>query len=156
MAPSIRIACRFVFLLLSASGQIGAAAAKPDAAPTPKEIVTAFYRLALTDFKPKEAFARYAAPGFVEHSVDSTDGTAQSTVTFLSGLVSKTPRPKWEIVRTVAEGDLVFLQVRYTPAAGAAPVAVGELFQVRNGKLIAHWDIIEHAPAHPTNPNSMF
>jgi predicted SnoaL-like aldol condensation-catalyzing enzyme len=92
----------------------------------------------------------------VEHSADSPGGTAQSTVDFLDGLIKKSPEPKWEIVRVIAEGDLVFLHVRFTPAKGATPVIVGEIFRVRNGKLAEHWDIIQHAPEHPVNPNPVF
>ena len=58
-------------------------AAGPEIIQSPKEVVTAFYREALMDFKPKEAFARYAAPDFVEHSADSVGGTTQSTIDFL-------------------------------------------------------------------------
>jgi predicted SnoaL-like aldol condensation-catalyzing enzyme len=123
---------------------------------SPKEIVLAFYRLALTDLRPKEAFAQYVAPDFVEHSADSPGGTAQSTVNFLTDLIEKSPQPKWEIVRVIAEDGMVFLHVRFTPAKGATPVIVGEIFRVRHGKLTEHWDIIQHAPEHPVNPNSVF
>jgi predicted SnoaL-like aldol condensation-catalyzing enzyme len=121
-----------------------------------KAVVLAFYRLALHDFKPAEAFSRYAASDFVEHSADSTDGTAKSTVAFLEDLTRKFPDPKWEIVRTIAEGDMVFLHVRVTPAPDAPPIAVAEIFRVREGKIVEHWDVIQHAPEHPANPNSMF
>jgi len=56
----------------------------------------------------------------------------------------------------IAEDDMVFLHVRLTPAKGATPVTVGEIFRVRKGKLVEHWDIIQHAPEHPVNPNSIF
>jgi predicted SnoaL-like aldol condensation-catalyzing enzyme len=132
------------------------AGARPKNTQSPKEVVIAFYRVALMDFRPKEAFAQYAAPDFVEHSADSAGGTAQSTVDFLTGLIKQSPQAKWEIVRVIAENDLVFLHVRFTPAKGATPVIVGEIFRVRNGKLAEHWDIIQHAPEHPVNPNSVF
>jgi predicted SnoaL-like aldol condensation-catalyzing enzyme len=128
----------------------------PENIQSPKEVVIAFYRLALMDFRPKEAFAQYAAPDFVEHSADSPGGTAQATVDFLTGLIQKSPQAKWEIVRAIAEDDMVFLHVRFTPNQGATPVIVGEIFRVRNGKLTEHWDIIQHAPEHPVNPNSVF
>jgi predicted SnoaL-like aldol condensation-catalyzing enzyme len=112
--------------------------------------------MALMDFRPKEAFAQYAASDFIEHSADSVGGTSESTVDFLTDLIRKSPQPKWEIVRAVAENDMVFLHVRFTPAKGAAPIAVGEIFRVRNGKIAEHWDIIQHSPEHPVNPNSIF
>jgi predicted SnoaL-like aldol condensation-catalyzing enzyme len=124
--------------------------------PTPKETVLAFYRLALTDMKPKEAFGRYMSPDFVEHSADSPGGTAQGTVDFLNDLIKKAPQPKWEIVRSIAESDLVFLHVRFTPAPSAPPIAVGEIFRVRGDRIIEHWDILQHASEHPVNPQSVF
>jgi len=133
-------------------------AAVPESSQSPKEVVIAFYKMALMDFRPKEAFAQFVAPDFVEHSADSAGGTAQSTIAFLTDLIKKSPQPKWEIVRVIAENDndMVFLHVRFTPAPGAAPVVVGEIFRVQNGKLAEHWDIIQHAPEHPVNPNSVF
>jgi predicted SnoaL-like aldol condensation-catalyzing enzyme len=103
--------------------------------------------------KPREAFAHYAAPDFVEHSADSAGGTAASTVTFLEGLIKRSPQPKWTVVRAIAEGDLVFLHVRFTASPTASPVVVGEIFRVKNGKLVEHWDIIQHAPEKPVNRN---
>jgi predicted SnoaL-like aldol condensation-catalyzing enzyme len=132
------------------------AVSAPESIQSPKELVVAFYRLALMDFRPKEAFVQYAAPDFVEHSADSAGGTTQATVDFLSGLIKKSPQAKWEIVRVIAEDDMVFLHVRFTPNKGATPVSVGEIFRVRNGKVAEHWDIIQHAPEHPVNPNSVF
>ena len=114
------------------------AAAAPKNIPSPKEVVIAFYRLALIDFRPKEAFAQYAAPDFVEHSADSAGGTARSTVDFLTDLIKKSPQPKWEIVRVIAQDDMVFLHVRFTLAKGATPVVIGEIFRVHNGKLAEH------------------
>ncbi|MGH7937118.1 MAG: nuclear transport factor 2 family protein, partial [Chthoniobacterales bacterium] len=123
---------------------------------TPKEIVLRFYKLALTDLKPKEAFALYAAPEFQEHSADSKGGTAQSTVEFLTSLIKKSPQPKWEILRVIAEGEMVFLHARFTPSKDTTPSSVGEIFRVHDGKIAEHWDIIQPAPEHPTNPNSIF
>jgi predicted SnoaL-like aldol condensation-catalyzing enzyme len=136
----------FVFCLFNAEAQ----------SRTPKEIVLAFYELALTDMNPKEAFARYMSPDFVEHSADTPGGTAQATVDFLNGLIKKAPQPKWEVVRSIAEGDLVFLHVRFSPAPNATPIVAGEIFRVRGNTITEHWDIIQHAPEHPVNPNSIF
>jgi predicted SnoaL-like aldol condensation-catalyzing enzyme len=140
-----------VFYLMSTT-----APASSTPSQRPKELVTAFYKLALIELKPKEAFAQYAAPDFVEHSADVAGGTAQSTVQFLDSVIKNSPQPRWEILRTIAEGDMVFLHARFTSGKDATPVSVGEIFRVRDGKLAEHWDIIQHAPEHPINPNSIF
>jgi predicted SnoaL-like aldol condensation-catalyzing enzyme len=125
-------------------------------ADSPKAIVLAFYKLALQDFKPAEAFARYAATDFVEHSQDTAGGTAAATVAFLSKLIAGSPQPKWEVVRTIAEGDLVFVHARYIAGPGAAEIAIAEIFRVRDGKLTEHWDVISGPPDRVINPNSRF
>ncbi len=127
-----------------------------DAGNDPKTVVLAFYKLAMQDFKPAEAFARYVAPDFVEHSADTAGGTAAATVSFLQGLIQQMPDPHWEVVRSIAEGDLVVLHVKVTPAPNAPAIAVAEIFRVRGGKIVEHWDVIQHAPEKPVNPRSMF
>lgn len=144
----------FVLLALILCGTLPGKASEED--QTPKAIVMRFYELGLLERKPKEAFALYAAPDFVEHSADSPGGTAQATVEFLTRLIAKSPQPKWEILRVIAEGEMVFLHARFTPAKDAPPISIGEIFRVHNGKIVEHWDIIQHAPEHSQNPNSIF
>jgi predicted SnoaL-like aldol condensation-catalyzing enzyme len=79
----------------------------PDSASL-EGVVFEFYKLALEQFQRKKAFERYAAPDFVEHSADIAGGTRQAAIAFLEGLIGKFPAPKWEALRSAAEGDLVF------------------------------------------------
>jgi predicted SnoaL-like aldol condensation-catalyzing enzyme len=121
-----------------------------------KAVVLAFYKLALQDFKPAEAFQRYAARDFVEHSQDSAGGDAKATVVFLQQLIARNPHPRWEVIRSIAEGELVFLHARYTAAPDAPEIAVAEVFRVRGGKIREHWDVISGPPDKVVNPTSRF
>ena len=47
---------------------------------------------------------------------ESADGEA-----VLRQLIKELPDARWEVLRTVAEGDLVFLHARFTPAAEWSP-----------------------------------
>jgi predicted SnoaL-like aldol condensation-catalyzing enzyme len=134
---------------------LGASAADRSRAADSKAVVLAFYRLALQDMRPAEAFQRYAAPDFVEHSQDS-GGDTKAVVVFLQQLIARSAHPKWEVIRTIAEGDLVFLHVRYLAAPDAPEIAVAEVFRVKDGKLAEHWDVISGPPDKVTNPNSRF
>jgi predicted SnoaL-like aldol condensation-catalyzing enzyme len=122
----------------------------------PKALVLEFYKLALEQFRPKEALERYATPNFVDHNTDVAGGTRQATVTFLESLMRRFPAPKWKIVRSAAEGDLVFLHVHVTPARGERGAALVEIFRVRDGRITEHWDVIQPVPEKPANSNSMF
>jgi predicted SnoaL-like aldol condensation-catalyzing enzyme len=125
------------------------------AAQHSKETVLAFYKLGLQDFKPHEAFARYMTPDFREHASDSAGGSIQANIEFLSGLMKQSPPPTFEVVRTIAEGDLVFLHVRVT-IGGGPPIALGEIFRVQDGRIAEHWDLVQPPRDHPINPNSVF
>jgi predicted SnoaL-like aldol condensation-catalyzing enzyme len=144
----------FGLALLLSGAAVGVSAAAP--ASGPKAVVLAFYKLALQDMRPALAFQRYAAPDFVEHSQDSAGGDAKATVVFLQQLIAKAPRPKWEVIRSIAEGDLVFVHARYTAAPGAPEIAVAEIFRVRDDKLVEHWDVISPPPDKVVNSNSRF
>jgi predicted SnoaL-like aldol condensation-catalyzing enzyme len=122
----------------------------------PKALVLEFYKLALEQFRPKEALERYATQNFVDHNTDVAGGTRQATITFLESLIRRFPAPKWKIVRSAAEGDLVFLHVHVTPARCERGAALVEIFRVRDGKITEHWDVIQPVPEKPANSNSMF
>jgi predicted SnoaL-like aldol condensation-catalyzing enzyme len=123
---------------------------------SPKAVVLEFYKLALERFQPKDAFERYAASDFVEHSADIAGGTRQAASAFLEDLIRKFPAPKWKVVRSAAEGPIVFLHVHVTPAPGERGAAIVEIFRVREGKIAEHWDVIQPVPQKPVNSNSMF
>jgi predicted SnoaL-like aldol condensation-catalyzing enzyme len=95
-------------------------------------------------------------PQFVEHKPDVPDGTREATASFLEQLIHSVPQPRWEVIRTVAEGDLVFLHGRFTPAAGAPAYAIADVFRLENCKIVEHWDVVASPPSEQRNPNPRF
>jgi predicted SnoaL-like aldol condensation-catalyzing enzyme len=150
--PAIGLAAAACLVLAGA----GSARGQDAESARSKAIVLDFYKLALFDMKPADAFARYAAPDFVEHSQDSAGGDAKATVVFLRQLIARSARPRWDIIRSAAEGDMVFLHVRYTAAPGAPEYAVAEVFRVKDGRIAEHWDVTSPPPDKVINPNSRF
>jgi len=136
-----------------------AASAQPVCVPsaaTNRKIVADFYQQALIDKQPGPAFARYMAPDFVEHKPDVPHGTRESTAAFLGGLIKAMPDPKWEVLRVIAEGDLVALHVRFTPAPGAPAYAIGDFFRLKDCKIVEHWDAVDGPPTDARNPKPRF
>ena len=136
-----------------------AASAQPACVPsaaTNTRIVTDFYREALIDKQPGPAFARYMAPDFIEHKPDVPHGTREATAAFLGELIKAMPDPKWEVLRTIAEGDLVALHVRFTPAPGAPAYAIGDFFRLKDCKIVEQWDAVDGPPKEQANPKPRF
>jgi predicted SnoaL-like aldol condensation-catalyzing enzyme len=121
-----------------------------------RKVVLAFYEEGLVNLKPRAAFDRYVTDDFVEHKADVPDGTKAATVAFLEALIKEVPEPKWEILRTIAENDLVFLHARFSPAAGAPHYAIADVFRLRECKIVEHWDVVAPPPKQARNPNSRF
>jgi len=121
-----------------------------------RRVVLEFYNVGLIDLQPRAAFERYASADFVEHKPDVAGGTREATIAFLEGLIKEVPKPTWKVIRTVAEGDLVFLHASFTPADGAPPYAVADIFRLQEGKIVEHWDVVAPPVKQLLNPHSRF
>jgi predicted SnoaL-like aldol condensation-catalyzing enzyme len=121
-----------------------------------RRIVLAFYTEGLIGHKPRDAFERYMAPDFVEHKPDVPLGTREAAATFLEELIAELPKPRWEVLRTIAEADLVFLHARFTPAEGAPAYAIADIFRLKECKIVEHWDVVAAPPRDQRNSNPRF
>jgi predicted SnoaL-like aldol condensation-catalyzing enzyme len=121
-----------------------------------RQIVSEFYREALIDKQPATAFAKYAAPDFVEHKPDVPHGTRDAAAAYLAELIKAVPDPKWELLRIVADGDMVALHARFTPAPGAPAYAIADFFRLKNCKIVEHWDVVAGPPKEQVNPKPRF
>jgi predicted SnoaL-like aldol condensation-catalyzing enzyme len=106
-----------------------------------KEIVIDFYKAIFDDRKVAEAFRKYAAPGYVQHSPLAQD--VPSTILFLQAMLDGSPEHDWELKRVVADGDLVVLHVHSWSVPEDPGRAIVEIFRVENGLVAEHWEVIQ-------------
>jgi predicted SnoaL-like aldol condensation-catalyzing enzyme len=84
------------------------------------------------------AVARYWGKGYVQHNPTIADGSEE-----LPGIVKALPPAfKYEPGMIAAQGDLVMIHGRYTGWA-ANPLVVVDIFRVKGGKLVEHWDVVQ-------------
>ena len=62
----------------------------------------------------------------------------------------------WTIERTIAEGDMVFLHARFTPAPGAPEFALADVFRLKDCKIVEHWDVVGAPLENQLNTNPRF
>lgn len=127
-----------------------------EATRAPRAVVLAFYDEALVRKRVRAAFEHWADDDFIEHKPDVPDGTRAATVAYLEALIADLPEARWDLVRTVAEGEFVVLHARFTPVPGAPPYAIADIFRVRDGRIVEHWDIVAPPPSVQANPNPRF
>lgn len=106
-----------------------------------KELVINFYKAIFDDRKVADAFKKYAAPNYVQHSPLATD--VPSTITFLQGYLDGTPEHDWELKRALADGDLVALHVHSWSGADDPGRAIVDIFRVEGDRVVEHWEVIQ-------------
>lgn len=141
---------------LASCAQLGATSHVDAKGCDNRQTVLDFYQVALIDLQPRRAFQRYASADFVEHKPDVPQGNREATATFLEALIASMPKPRWEIIRTITERDMVFLHARFSPADGAPQYAIADVFRLENCIIVEHWDVVAGPPDAPANPNTRF
>lgn len=114
-----------------------------DAVLENKQTVRAFYDLAFTQRRPNDAATRYflPTPSLSDALADPTSPQAHAAA--ISAWLQSLPRLELEVVRLVAEGDLVVVHSRFVPAPGERPLLVMDLFRLRAGRIVEHWDALQ-------------
>ncbi|MET9967137.1 nuclear transport factor 2 family protein [Streptomyces sp. NPDC006356] len=105
--------------------------------------------------KDLSALDRYWGSEYHQHNPNIADGVAGARAG-LGGYFEAFPQLKVEPKRVIAEGDLVAVHSHYVNAPGERGQAVVDLFRVRGGKIVEHWDVLQDVPATSANDNTMF
>src|SRR3954447_24897045 len=119
-----------------------------------KKLVTAFLDQLLVR-KDLTAIDAYVSPDYHEHSPTIADGAA-GLEAGLRASFETFPQLNVESKRVLAEGDLVAVHSHYIDTPGERGRAVIDLFRVRDGKIVEHWDAAQDVPETAANDNTMF
>jgi len=118
-----------------------------------KKLVTAFYDAAINQ-KNYDAAVKYLGAEYKQHNPTAADGK-EGLKAFIDFLKARFPNQHGEIKKVVAEGDLVVLHVHSTRGDGPGR-AIVDIFRVKDGKVVEHWDVIQDIPEKAANSNGMF
>ncbi|MBB2674215.1 UNVERIFIED_ORG: putative SnoaL-like aldol condensation-catalyzing enzyme [Rhizobium esperanzae] len=99
--------------------------------------------------------AAVVADEYRQHNPEVPDGK-KPLVSFFTGFFKDNPQSKAKIVRSSADGDLVWLHVHATNGTDDRGQAIVDIFRVKDGKIVEHWDVIQAVPKEAANKNTMF
>ncbi|KZD39552.1 hypothetical protein B4083_2181 [Bacillus cereus] len=97
----------------------------------------------------------YVSEDYKQHNPFVGDGRKAFMDFFKEDFV-KNPNSSAEIKRVVAEGDTVALHVHSRANSQDKGVAIVDIFRIKNGKIVEHWDVIQEIPSEAANDNTMF
>jgi predicted SnoaL-like aldol condensation-catalyzing enzyme len=132
-------------------------AARPPAAAklaANKRLVLAFYEQIIGK-KDFEAARKYMGTTYKQHAPYAADNH-EGLAAWLKGFKEAFPNHRYEIKKVIAEGDLVMLHLHGQGGPNPHGESVVDIFRVKDGKVVEHWDIIQAIPDTADNANSMF
>jgi len=113
-----------------------------------------FLDLAVNQKKVAEAVSKYVAPPYTQHNPQVPDGV-DGVRAGITGLVKQIPGLHYEFKRVIVDGDLVAVHSLLS-GMGERGSAVVDIFRLKDGKLVEHWDVHQAVPATAANNNTMF
>ena len=117
-------------------------------------VVTEFARLFYTEKDVKQAFDRYVVPDYIQHNPNLPDGRA-AAVAMLAPMFSA-PGAEFDVKRIIVDGNMAVIHLfgRGDPKTQGA--AVTDIFRLKDGKIVEHWDVLQPMPATAANRHPMF
>jgi predicted SnoaL-like aldol condensation-catalyzing enzyme len=113
--------------------------------------VRGFLDLAFNQHQPVKAFELYCGTPYVQHNTHApADGPASAR--YLESFVSQFPELSIDVKRILVDGEFVathsLLKLRNADRGAVAM----DIFRVREGRIVEHWDAVADIPENPTNP----
>lgn len=128
-------------------------AATQDKTQANKALVVEFYEEIL--FKGNfDKIDKYIGSTYIQHNPGVADGK-EALIELLKSF-GPVKAPWGEIVRTIAEDNLVVLHVKNYNWPAPRGSSVVDIFRVEAGKIVEHWDTIQAVPETSANDNGMF
>lgn len=147
---------RALSLLLLALAPVMAASGRPHDkwSHNNRAIITEFARLFYVERDVAGAFDKYVAPDYIQHNPGLADGR-EAAVAALAPMFADRVKT-FTIRRIVVDGDMAVIHVHVRPTPEARGAAVFDMYRLKNGKIVEHWDAIQPIPAESKNPHPMF
>jgi predicted SnoaL-like aldol condensation-catalyzing enzyme len=92
---------------------------------------------------------------YIQHTPRIADGR-DAVLDYFANRFETYPEYAMEIKRTSADGDLVWIQLHAKRTPDNPGAAVINIFRMKNGKFIEHWNVGQAVPKESKNNNTMF
>lgn len=94
-------------------------------------------------------------PKYKQHSPEFADGK-QAFKDGVTGFLKTYPDSSAVIKHIGADGDLVFIHNHIKLNKEDRGQAAVDIFRIKDGKIVEHWDVIQDIPEKTANDNTMF
>ena len=128
---------------VAASGCATTAVLQQELTKTNTQTVLAFEETVFNKHDVTGAFFHYVDLSFLQHTPSPTQDRDLAERAYAELVTQRYASSHLDVERAVAQGNLVVTQASWQPRPGAASIAVIDIFRVRDGRIIEHWDVIQ-------------
>jgi predicted SnoaL-like aldol condensation-catalyzing enzyme len=119
-----------------------------------RELVVKFYDGVFNQHEVEKG-AAVLSDDYRQHNPGVPNGK-KPFVDYFTGFFKTHSESHARIVRSAATDDLVWLHIHSTNGSLDRGRAIVDIFRVKNGKIVEHWDVIQAVPEKSANDNTMF
>ncbi|STZ75415.1 nuclear transport factor 2 family protein [Bergeriella denitrificans] len=119
-----------------------------------RRTVTDFYESVFVK-RDLSTIDRYIGEPYIQHSPGLPDGRA-ALHKILPALFQKEPERSNRIIRTAADGDLVWLHAVVKSHPQDRGRVLVEIYRLENGKIVEHWDVIQAIPETTVGSHTVY
>jgi predicted SnoaL-like aldol condensation-catalyzing enzyme len=144
-----------ILLLSLLLGACQAQTAAPDKrAPDNRAIVKEFARQFYTERDVRRAFETYVVPDYIQHNPGLPDGREAAIAALVPMFADRSK--SFAVQRILVDGDLAVIHIFVKPTPDSRGAAVFDMFRLKDGKIVEHWDAIQPVPENSANAHPMF
>ncbi len=126
------------------------------------EALTARNRAIITQFSDifyrqrdiKRAYMTYVVPDYIQHNPDIPDGRDAAIASV--GPIFSIPGGHFDVKRIVVDGDIAVVHVLGAADPKRSPLAIFDMYRLKDGKIVEHWDVGREVPKTAKNAHPMF
>ncbi len=119
-----------------------------------KQNAIAFYQMAF-EGNPRRAVEMHVGNEYIQHNPLVADGP-EGFIAYFEKMTAEYPDKSITFLRAVAEGDLVALHTHQRWPDDDQYITMDFFRFDDKGKIVEHWDAIQHVPAGSVSGNTMF
>ncbi len=129
-------------------------AAPPDATARNRAVISDFARLFYGEKDVRKAFMTYVVPAYIQHNPGIADGR-DAAIAALEPMFSR-PGAVFDVKRIIVDGDYAVIHLHGRGDPASAGGAVADIYRLKDGLIVEHWDVLQPMPATSANPHPMF
>ncbi len=125
-----------------------------------REVSDRFIEVFYNQNRLTDGFEAWVHPEYIQHDPNSPTGR-DPTIEVLAAHMEANPQMRHDVKRVIygeegTDGTLVAVHYHFTRTPEDPGLAVVDLYRVKDGYLVEHWDVIQPVPEDPLNDNTMF